>query len=276
MAEKDKLGEQTLTSDSFDRNKSRRGILHSVIVIFIALLIVFVVSTGVFYFAVKNNINGLAEKLEPQLINRPILRLFLPEKFIPQDPDDPKYLSEKEIINKYNEYRTMVSELNIALESANNTISELRKEIENYNDMEKLIEENQALLSSIEEENADLEFNIQTFSEMLVKGNTESFKEYFEKIDKATAAVLYEKVLIEDSKLEDKRQLAKSFAAMDPRSAANVLTELYNQDKEKAADIFEGMEDTPRALILERMDAKIGAQITVMLSDRKLSRYSID
>lgn len=72
--------------------------MHSVIVVLIAILVVLLIFFGVFYFAVKNNVNGLADTLQPYLVNRPLLRLVLPEKALPQDPDDPKYLSEKEII----------------------------------------------------------------------------------------------------------------------------------------------------------------------------------
>jgi len=169
-----------------------------------------------------------------------------------------------------------VKVLSAQLEEANNTISELRKELENHTDTEEKIRENQELLRNISEENARLEENIKMFSELLAKGDTASFKEYFEKIDKATAKSIYEKLMTEDSKLEDKKQLAKSFGEMAPKNAANILTELYNKDREKAADIFEGMEDSPRALILQEMDANIAADITLMLSDRKMSRYSIN
>jgi len=276
MADRDTLNKQVTTSHESIRGKSRGGLLHSVLVVFIALLVVLMVFAGVFYYAVKININGIADKLHPYLINQPLLRFMLPEKYLPEDPDDPKHLSEKEILEKYNEYREKVKVLSAQLEEANNTISELRKELENHTDTEEKIRENQELLRNISEENARLEENIKMFSELLAKGDTASFKEYFEKIDKATAKSIYEKLMTEDSKLEDKKQLAKSFGEMAPKNAANILTELYNKDREKAADIFEGMEDSPRALILQEMDANIAADITLMLSDRKMSRYSIN
>lgn len=276
MADKAILNKQTSASNELNRGKKHGAFLHSVIVVLIAILVVLLIFFGVFYFAVKNNVNGLADTLQPYLVNRPLLRLVLPEKALPQDPDDPKYLSEKEIIKKYDEYRSKVQELNMELEVANNTISELRKEMENYADIEEKIQENKMLLESITQENSRLEENIQMFSELLAKGDTEGFKEYFRKIDKATAEAIYEKILIEDGKLEDKKQLAKSFEEMVPRSAAGILTEMYNKDKEKAADIFEGMDNGPRALILQEMDTNIAAEITLMLSDRKLGRYSID
>jgi flagellar motility protein MotE (MotC chaperone) len=59
---------------------------------------------------------------------------------------------------------------------------------------------------------------------------------------------------------------------MNPQGAANVLTELFTKDKEALLDIFEGMEPKVMAPILERMDAKIAAEIYGLLSDRKLSR----
>ena len=88
MADKAILNKQTSASNELNRGKKHGAFLHSVIVVLIAILVVLLIFFGVFYFAVKNNVNGLADTLQPHLVNRPLLRLVLPEKALPQDPDD--------------------------------------------------------------------------------------------------------------------------------------------------------------------------------------------
>lgn len=256
--------------------KSQGGLLHTIIVILLALLIVLLVSTGVFYFTVKNNINGIGDSLRPNFVSHPIFKHFLPESSEIIDPDDPQYLSEKELLKKYDEYRKKVKELEESLQASNNTIAELMKEVENYSDNEKILAENQSTLERIREEQAELELEKKTIAEMIVNNNRDGFKEYFQKIDKALAEELYSKLLEEDIKVQDKKDLAKPFASMEPQSAASVLTELYKKDKENVADIFEGLKADAGGLIFEYMDPQIAAEITQMLTDRKLDRLGID
>ena len=58
--------------------KSQGGVLHTVIVVFLALLVVLLVSTGGFYFTV-NNINGVADSLRPQFCRSSRFKHFCPK-----------------------------------------------------------------------------------------------------------------------------------------------------------------------------------------------------
>lgn len=256
--------------------KSQGGVLHTVIVVFLALLVVLLVSTGVFYSTVKNNINGVADSLRPHFVGHPVFKHFLPKDPETIDLDDPKNLSQTELRKRYDEYRNKVKELEESLKEANDKIAELTKEIENFAGNEKVLAENRATLESIQKEKADLEAEKKAISEMIANNDKQGFKEYFQKIDKALAEELFKKVLVEDAKEAEKKELAKPFASMDPKSAADVLTELYKKDKENAVDIFEGLKADVRGQIFESMEPQTAAEITKMLTDRRLDRLSID
>lgn len=269
MAEKLKKVEQTPVPQGSDQGEKPGGIVHSIIVVLSALLVVAVVSFGVFYFAAKNNINGFADTVRPQIKDHPILKLALPAEPEPDDPDDPNYLTQKELLKKYAEYRAKAKKLEESLTAANATIEQVKNDTKLVTDSESILKENQALLETIKEEQAQLEIEKKTISELIARGNTQDFKDYFQMVDKATAEAIYEEILFQDAKDEDKVALAKPFSVMQPKSAATVLTELFTKDKETLLDIFEGLMPNATALILEQMDANTAAEITKLLADRK-------
>lgn len=272
MAEREKQAEQTPVKEQNNQTEKPGGCLHSIIVVLLAFLVIAVVSVGVFYFVAKNNINGLADSLKPHIKSYPILKIFLPKDLEGFDPEDPKYLSDKQLLAKYEEYREKVRILNESLNEANKTIEDMKSQGQNATDLEAKIEADRLLLESIEAEKAALEAEKLALAELIARGDTEGFKNYFQKVDKATAEAIYSEIMKDVAINEEKKALAKPFSTMNPQGAANVLTELFTKDKEALLDIFEGMEPKVMAPILERMDAKIAAEIYGLLSDRKLSR----
>lgn len=272
MAEKEKQAEQPQGKEHNNQSEKPGGCLHSIIVVLLAFLVVALVSAGVFYFVAKNNINGVADSLKPHIKSYPILKVFLPKDLEGYDPEDPKYLSDKQILEKYEEYREKVSNLNESLNEANRTIENMKAEGQSVADLEAIIEENRLLLQSIEDEKVALEAERKVLAELITRGDPEGFKNYFQKVDKATAEAAYTEIMKELAVSEEKKALAKPFSAMNPQGAANMLTELFSKDKEALLDIFEGMEPKIMAPILERMDSKIAAEIYGLLSDRRLGR----
>lgn len=272
MAEKDRQTVQTPEPIKNDQTEKPGGCLHSIITVLLALLVVAVVSAGVFYFFVKNNINGIADTLRPQIRNYPVLKYLMPKDMPEYDPDDPKYLTDKQILDKYIEYRERVKNLDESLALANSTIEEMKRDNQGLVEAEAALEENKRILEAIDIEKEALEQDKKMLAELISRGDKEGFKEYFQKVDKATAETIYAEIMKEFAIDEEKAALAKPFSTMDPQRAANMLSELYVQDTETLLDILEGMESKIMAPILERMDVKIAAGIYKMLSDRKLSR----
>lgn len=269
MPEKKKQAGNAPEPEKSNQQEKPAGFWHSILVIFLALLVVAVVSFGVFYFFTKNNINGFADTVRPWIKNNPVLKLALPKEHVPYDPDDPKNLTQKELLKKYEEYRARVKSLNESLEEANQQIEIMEEEKQSAIDAEAKLKENQAVLESIKQEREALEADRKAFSEMIANSDKDGFRQYFEKVDKATAAAIY-KEIIEKTVIDDEMvKLARSFAEMEPSRAAGVLTELFNSDSEAALDIFEGMKADVMASILENMDASVAAEIVSRLAARK-------
>lgn len=272
MAQRDIKVDQTPEPKQNNRKDKPGGVLHAILVVLLSLVIVFVVFSGVFYFAVKNNIGGFAYIMKPQLEHHPVLKWVLPNELQPVDPDDPKYLSEKELLKKYDEYRAKVKTLSQDLEKANQTIEELKQNAVNTSEAAIVLAENQAVLDSIKQEQEKLEKDKKAFSELVANSDKSAFKAYFEKVDKATAEAIYQQVVTQEVLNEQQGLLAKPFSLMSPEGAASVLTELYSKDKETLLDIFQGLSSNAAAQILEQMDAKTAAEITKLLSGRNQGR----
>ena len=272
MAEKQKQVEQTPIPQGSDQGEKPGGILHSVVVILLALLVVAVVTIGVFYFAVKNNVNGFADTVRPQIENHPILKFALPTKPETEDPNDPKNLTQKALLKKYDEYRQEVETLKESLNEANETIEQMKSDTKLNAESEVTLKENQLLLETIKEEQTKLESEKKVLSELIARGDTQGFKEYFQKVDKATSEAIYKEILIQDVQNEGKTELAKPFSVMEPKNAAGILTELFKKDQNTLLDVFEGLKPGAQALIIEKMDLKTAAEITKLLSDRKQGR----
>jgi flagellar motility protein MotE (MotC chaperone) len=272
MAEKERQAEQTSEKEQSNQTEKPGGCLHSIIVVLIAFLVVAIVFIGVFYFVAKNNINGVADSLKPHVKSYPVIKIFLPKNLAGYDPEDPKYLTDKQIVEKYEEYREKVRILNESLNEANRTIEKIKAEGLSADEMVSLAEGNRLLLESIEAEKAALEADRKSLAELIARGDLEGFKNYYQKVDKATAQAIYAEIMKEFAISEEKKALAKPFSNMAPQGAANMLSEMFSTDKEALLDIFEGMEPKVMAPILERMDAKIAADIYRLLSDRRLGR----
>lgn len=268
MAEKEKRPEQNPVPQGSDQGEKPGGILLSIVVILLALLVVAVVTIGVFYFAVKNNVNGFAHTVKPQIENHPLLKFALPDEMRAEE-EKPENLTEKQLLKKYDEYRVKVAELNESLSAANATIEQMQNDARSDQELEAVTEENRRLLESIKAEQMALEEEQKILADLMVKGDTEGFKEYFQNINKETAEIIYKEVVIREALNAEKVESAKPFSLMEPINAAGVLKELFIQDQSSALDIFEGLKPNASALILEKMDAKTAAEITKLLSARK-------
>ena len=249
--------------------KSRR-ILQGFLAVMLALVIVAMVFCGVFYIILKNNVYGLGEIFRPAFQDNPILRLALPP--LPQevDPDAPENLTDTEIRKKYVEYRQKVADLTTELNEAYGVISQYESDQSVLEENKAVLEANEKLLISIQNEQGKLEQQKIEVAELIAGGNKEGFMEYFAQIEPETAEAIYKELVREDINHQIKTELAKPYAAMDPASAARVLSELWSKDQETAIGVFEGLNANAKALILEKMEASVAAEITKTLSDKML------
>jgi flagellar motility protein MotE (MotC chaperone) len=259
-----------------DRQKKAGSVTQGILAVVLALLLVAVVFSGAFYFVLKNDVYGLGEQFRPQFEKNPILRLALPPLPPEEDPDDPKRLTQKELLEKYDEYRGELAIVKQQLEEAKKEISDLTAERAILEVLKRDIEmaksEQVANITETEAQIAANEALLKELSSLIASGDTTGFKAYFEKVDPITAKLVYEKVLLEESASQDAKQIAKPFEIMEPDSAAEIMTLLWAKDKLLLLDIVEAMKTQIAAEVLQSMDATTAADITKQLSDRKKAR----
>ena len=102
-------------------------------------------------------------------------------------------------------------------------------------------------------------------------GDTEGFSKYFEKVDGENAKELYSQILVKEVEKQNLKELAATYAEMEPANAAAILTEIGNTDKELVVDLIEAMKRDVKAEIIENMDPKFSAEILKIIATRKLS-----
>lgn len=247
-------------------------ILQGILAVVLALVIVALVFCGVFYIILKNNVYGLGEFFRPAFQDSPILRLALPASPGEHDPDAPENLTDAEIRRKYVEYRQRVSDLTAELEELKGVLAQYESDLQVLEENKAVLEANKQVLTTIQNEQVKLEQQKAEVAKLIAEGNKEGFKEYYSQIDAETASAIYKELVKEDVNKQIKAELAKPYAAMDPASAAGVLTELWSKDQETAIGIFEGLNANAQAQILQNMEAPVAADITKTLMDRKLVR----
>ncbi len=254
------------------KQEKKSGVLSGILAVLFALIVVAVVFCGVFYVVLKNNIFGLGEAYRPMLQSHPILKLALPPVPPEYDPDDPKNLDDKQIREKYMEYRAKVADLTSRLEEAEGRIAEMEKEAGEADSTQKILEENQKVLEETEQVRNEIKALKAELTALLAKGDTEGFKNYFSQMDAEAARAVYAELAKADLDSEAKAAVAKPFTIMEPASAARVLTELWSKDRNIMISIMESLKAQTSALILEEMDASVAAEVMRALADRKLGR----
>lgn len=254
-------------------NENKSSVAGGMIAVLIALLVVALVVSGVFYFILKNNVFGLGEAYRSRLENVPVFKLALPPappKQTVKEDEDPNKLTEEDLRERYTTYRAEIDKLEKQLEDANKAIEQYQKDQQGQTDSTKVLEENQAVLKTIEEEKKKLETDKAAFADMVAAGDKAGFEQYYKQIDAANAERIFKELAKADVTLENKKALAEPFTTMDPTSAARLLEELYASDSVSAVSVFEGLDSKKAAKILEQMDPVIAAKVTKVLADKKL------
>ncbi len=276
MAKKRKPKPKAQAPQGSDKKGETEGLLHGLLTVLLSILIVLVVFGGAFYYVLKNNIYGLGEQFRPRLTKIPVLKQALPPLPETEDPYDPKYLTQAELMDNYNALREEKADLTEKLEQAEKRVQELEEEKNQWVAIKKEAQAekqaNEELLKQIEDETAQLETVRKDVSRLIAEGDTEGFKQYFEKIDSQNAEELYLQVVSEDVTNQQLKALSKTYEEMEPANAANILTELGGKDMELLIDIAGAMKSDIAAEIIENMDPEFAADLLQKLADKKLEQ----
>lgn len=265
--EKNKYQKNPGKQSSRIKSKAKEGITV-LLAIFGVIICIAVVVGGIFYFFISRDINGFAQKNRNTISHIPIFKMALPK---PVDPDDPKYLSSEELINKYNELRKQKNELQQKLEEDEKKIAELQKF---KDDQDKIFAEQEKQKKDIEEQKSQLDSKIAQYledkkklDEMIASGDKEGFKEYFEKIDKDMASKLYEKILTEQKANDSIVQFAQLYEAMDSQAAAKIMEQMGETQIDLITDVLKNMKRNKASEIMSLMDPSFAAKLAPKLAD---------
>ncbi len=274
MAQKNNTKEKAPKAQGSDKKGESDGLLHGLLTVSLSILIVLVVFGGAFYYVLKNNVYGLGEQFRPSLERIPVLKLALPPLPASADPYDPKHLTQKELLDKYNQLRNMEADLTARLESAEAQVAALEGEKQQWADMKAEAEairlENENTRKGIEQQLSEIEADKKELSRMIAAGNKEGFKQYFEKIDPETAKEIYRELTEKEVVSQDYKNLSKPYAEMAPANAAAILSELGANDMPMLINLIGAMKNDAAAEIIESMEPKFAAELMKKLAEQKL------
>ncbi len=266
---KDAVGKTVETPDK--QRSGIKGKVFSSLTVLLVLAIIAAVFAGVFYFIVRNNFGGVADRYYLTIKDIPVIKYALPVK---KDPLDPKNMTAEDIKKKYIEFRDENADLSKQL-------SETKAELEKYKvseadakqaaaDSEEKIEEKikdvdtrEAALKDKEGQLTEMKRQI---DELIAKGDKASFKDYYESLDPANAKVLYSQVVSELQTDANVKKFAQVYAAMDPAAAAQIFEQMGASKLDMTVETLKAMNKDNIAKILESMTPKFAAQVTERLN----------
>lgn len=247
--------------------KKKRSKLATIVVILIDIVIIVAAFLAVFYFIFFNNIGGVTEKYYSTVKGIPLLNLALPEE---PDPQNPKYMTQGEIRDKYIEYKTENDDLKRQLTEAEDKEKELLVFKDDY---DELIQQAEAALQSLKMREVAIEAMEQqiaeeriSIDEIIASGNTAAFIEHYDSIDPENAQILYEAIVKQQQVDENIKKFALVYAEMDPASAAAIFEQLGTSKLDMITETLKAMNKVNSSEILEAMTPGFAAKVTEELN----------
>ena len=254
MAKK-KKGETVLEDGTVVEEKG--GKLSSILI----GIIIVIVWLAILCALIKFDVGGFGSSvMYPIFKDVPVINKILPDVSETDEEDSDKYpyKSLADAIKYRKELEVEIQDDKDKIAEYEETIADLRAEIERL----KQFENEQEEFNRLKE---------QFYNEVVFGDNAldyEYYKQYYESIDPEYAEKLYKQVVAEYLKDTRYQELADAYAAMKPKKAAAALYEMTG-DLDKVVSILQCMEVEPRAAILNALsdiDAVFCGKITVLLS----------
>lgn len=246
MAKKNKEGAQGAGDE--EKEGSR------VVTIIIALVIV-IIWLAVFALLIKLDVGGFGSSvLRPVLKDVPVLNMILPDATEEEEAQEDNY--EYSDLAKANE---RIKELELLLDA------DAKDGVANADYVAELEKENERL-KKFEDEQKAFQKRVKMFNREVVFGDKAlditEYQKYYEGIDAANAAELYQQVIEQlqvDKKVTD---MAERYSKMDASAAAPILELMTSGDLDLVCEILAQMKSTVSSAILAQMDSVTAAKIT--------------
>lgn len=246
---------------------SKNSILFYVLTIITALLLVMLIIGSILFIAVKNNVNGIADSMGDSIRNIPVLSMALPAK---PDPEDEKNMTEEQVRKKYNEIKAEKDLLEKQISDLNNKIEQADKQLSAKETNSALAQKQK---SDLEKENSSLTAQVEGLkkdfakvSDAIAKGDTASFKSYYEKIDPKTAADLYAKILTDEKMSADAKKYCSIYQEMDPSAVASIMEKMGTAKMNLIVEILRNLKKDVSAGIIAEMTPSFAAKVSEQLA----------
>jgi len=252
-----------------DKNStaSKNSVLFYILTIITAILLVALIIGGVLFFAIKNNINGMADSMGDSIDNIPILRLALPDK---PKVDDEKNMTEEQVRKKYNQIKAEKATLDKQLSDLTNQVEQLNKQLSAKDTNASLLQQQKETLENeklkLTADNASLKKDFDNISNAIAKGDTAEFKKYFEKIDPKIAADLYAEILKDQKMRDDVKKYCSIYEAMDASAVAGIMEQMGNGKMTLIVEIMKNLKKDTSGAILTEMTPGFAAKVSEQLA----------
>ena len=255
MAKKKSKDELDLDNVELDENGEpiEKGSKLSSILIAIIIIAIWLV---IFALLIKMDVGGFGSTLRPILKNVPVINQILPEATDAEVAEETgyKYNNLAEAVNRIKELEKEVESYQNAASSNSNQVQELTAEVARL----KTFEENQQYYEELKKKFDE---------EVVLNDNAPDINEYktwYESIDSANAATIYQQVLEKMNYTKQVQDWAESYSKMEPANAAAILEEMTG-DMNLVSAILLNMKSSQRALVLAEMDTVFAAKITKIM-----------
>ena len=269
MAKKKKNEATNPEAQGSENQKGKtNGLLFGLIAFLVATFIMVTVVGGAFYFVIKNNINGLADKYRSEISGIPILRWALPKQVV-KDPYDPTHFTDAELKSKYNELRKLKDDLTKQLDDAKKQIADLQKVKASADTLTaentKLKADAASQKAAMDAQQKSIDAEKKAVAALVAKGDTAGFKAYFEQIDPTTAAKLYTDILTQQKISNGDKTNAKLYNTMDPKASAKIFEQMGTGKIDLVVNTLKNMDQNVVAQVMANLSAPFAAKVSEQL-----------
>ena len=248
--------------------KKRRGVVFSAITLFLVILVIALILGGAFYIVVHNNVNGLGERYRSAIQNIPLAKLALPAA---PDPLDPKYMTDKELLDQYSEFRKTNEDLRRQLDESEKKQQELQKYKDDYDSLKAENDKREQDIKARQDEQdarqKQLDDMKKQIDALIASGDKEGLKQYFETLDPETAKQVYADVVKQEQADADAKKFAQVYATMDASAAAQIFEKLGNSKIDLVTQTIKAMPKENSSEILAAMTPDFAAKVTQKLNE---------
>lgn len=248
-----------------DSNKN--SVLFYVLTIIAALLLVALIIGGAFFFAIKSNVNGIADNMRDSIDKIPVLRLALPAM---PNPEDEKNMTEEEIRKKYSQMKVDKGELEKQISDLTNQVDKIDKQLAAKETNSALLQQQKDAIEKeklkLMADNASLKKEFDDVSAAIAKGDTTEYKKYFEKIDPNIAADLYAQILTDEKMSADVKKYCAIYEDMDASAVSEVMEQMGTGKMTLIVEIMKNLKKDSAGEILAEMTPAFAAKLSEQLA----------